>query len=142
MNGWDRHVLDTYFGAPQRVVFNGPRVGDRVHLIPELGGAAATVKNVDPTGEALSVELPGGKVVALGTAAIRQAMKWKAGDVVIVRYSGPDSTPYTYVRGAHSWPGEARAAKTDALMTKLYFEGKVTPVLQAGGTTFATDRLA
>jgi hypothetical protein len=82
VHAWDKHVLDSFlYGARSGRVFVGstnrsrPNVGDRVRPIPELGGAVVTVKNVDPSGEALSVLLPSGTVVALGRAALRWPME-------------------------------------------------------------------
>lgn len=149
VNSWDRHVLDSYYSsalrgyAGRRLTPSAARysLNDRIRLIPELGGAIVTVKRVDPTGEALSVELPGGKVIAVGSDAIRRPMEWKPGDVMIVRYA-EGGTPWTYVRGARNWPGDNRAARSDETMTKLYYEGKAVPVLQAGGEPFAAERLA
>lgn len=66
--------------------------------------------------------------------------KWEPGDVVIVRYDGPTSVPYTYVRGSKTWPGE-RFPKTDEQMSALFAEGKVRPVLAHGGVPFAPSRL-
>lgn len=66
--------------------------------------------------------------------------KWEPGDVVIVRHDGPNSVPYTYVRGSKNWPGE-RFPKTDEQMNALYADGKVKPVLAHGGVPFAPSRL-
>ena len=118
------------------------RVGERIRLLDELGGSAVTIKGLYAAPDMWQVELPSGKNICVSSHALRRSMAWKPGDVVIVRYSGPSSLPYTYVRGALGWPGENRAAKTDAQITDLYFSGKAKPVLQAGGEPFASARLA
>ncbi|MDG4801734.1 hypothetical protein [Micromonospora sp. WMMD980] len=67
--------------------------------------------------------------------------EWKAGDVVVVFY-GPNRAPYTYVRGKETWPADGgREPKTDAFINKLYDEGRVKPLLQAGGVPFVSGRL-
>lgn len=63
---------------------------------------------------------------------------WRPGDVVVVTFER-GGTPYTYVRGLRSWPGES-ANKTDAQMDALFREGKAKPVLQAGGVPFVVAR--
>lgn len=65
---------------------------------------------------------------------------WKPGDVVVVRWS-LGSKPYTYVRGARTWPGDETLSKKDAEISRLWREGKAEPVLQAGGAPFDRSRL-
>lgn len=57
---------------------------------------------------------------------------WKPGDVVVVHFGGPSSTPFTYVRGSRVWPGERAGNKTDADITAWFREGKVAHVMRDG----------
>lgn len=66
--------------------------------------------------------------------------QWKAGDVIVVEYA--PGQPYTYVRGQETWPvDKGRTPKTDDDINRLWDNGQVRPVLQAGGTPFPHTRL-
>lgn len=67
--------------------------------------------------------------------------QWKPGDVVVIEYA--PNQPYTYVRGAETWPvDKGREPKTDEYINRLYDNGQVRAVLQAGGKLFDQSRLA
>lgn len=132
----------TYPYAFRRVkLVDAPRFrpGQKVKLPAELG--AATGEIVDCYGANLWQVKIGAQQFVISDHALKPAApKWRPGDVVIVRWHGPSSAPYTYVRGMYSWPGE-RSPKTDAQIDELYLAGKATPVLQSGGEPFDKERL-
>lgn len=70
------------------------------------------------------------------------APEWRPGDVITIRFANGSQAPeYTYVRGAREWPGERRNL-TDAEVGRRWNQGKVRPVLQAGGQPFDEERLS
>lgn len=128
------------------------RSGQRVKLDGLFGGAFVRVV------ERLEIARDGRYVVQFGCRVedsagrrfiISESMlhatdiEWKPGDVVVVTYGpGRGFAPYTYVRGAETWPvDKGRTPKTDEWMNRMYAQGKVTPVLQAGGAKFDAARL-
>lgn len=61
----------------------------------------------------------------------RRAPIWKPGDVVTIRFNGPRSTPFTYVRGRRDWPGDG-TRQSDAEVTRHWHEGRATLVMRDG----------
>lgn len=128
---------------PSHALVRGERVTVTFEAVVEANGVLAPVGLLDRPGP---YGLKPGRILpaflgrtATFEVALPTAPAWRAGDVVVVRYvSSPIA--YTYVRGARGWPGE-RAPKTDADMDQLFAEGRVTPVLQAGGEPFDEGRL-
>jgi hypothetical protein len=60
-----------------------------------------------------------------------KAPTFRPGDVLVVRFHGPGSTPYTYVRSRRDWPGDG-VRKTDAEMAGLWREGKARLIARDG----------
>jgi hypothetical protein len=56
---------------------------------------------------------------------------WQIGDVVVIRFNGPGSTPYTYVRDARRWPG-VTTTLTDEDVTRYVEAGIATHLVRAG----------
>ncbi|MFG3710116.1 hypothetical protein [Micromonospora sp. NPDC047730] len=131
----------TSFGTA-RAVTPRFRPGQKVKLPAELGGKVGEIvaHHGAPYALAWLVKVDGVHLIIDEPHLTKAAPQWRPGDVVIVRWHGATSTPYTYVRGMYSWPGE-RSPKTDAQIDELYLAGKAKPVLQSGGEPFDEGRL-
>lgn len=120
---------------------------DRARLRDDLGGGVVKIVDTYHSLDLFQVRPESGKpdFVVSSHALTRFAPTWRPGDVVVVTFGPIRPTPagtYTYVRGRESWPTDAqRPPKTDEWMTRLYLEGRVRPVLQAGGEPFEGGRL-
>lgn len=60
-----------------------------------------------------------------------QPPEWQAGDVVTIRFNGPASRSYTYVRGYKDWPGET-VKLTDTQVNDYYRRGNVAHLVRNG----------
>lgn len=130
-------IITTY--GTDRAYTSRFRPRQKVKLPAELGGATGEV--VGSYGPALWEIKVGAYVLVVSEDVLEVAApQWRPGDVVIVRWHGPTSPPYTYVRGKFRWPGEQRD-RTDAQIDELYLAGKAKPVLQSGGEPFDEGRL-
>ena len=74
-------------------------------------------------------DVAGGNPEHLKVYAVRKP--WRPGDVVVVRFNGPASQPYTYVRGVRDWPGD-RVPMTDAEVDRHVATGQAVHVLRDG----------
>jgi hypothetical protein len=57
--------------------------------------------------------------------------KWRAGDVVVVRFHPLGGGEYTYVRGVADWPGDT-VRKLDEEINKLWDQGLVRHAMRDG----------
>ncbi|MEU4568653.1 hypothetical protein [Micromonospora sp. NPDC023956] len=113
--------------------------GQRVKLADELGGGVVEI--VDRYAPTIwQVKTASTQFLVSEHVLKKAAPVWQPGDVLVVRWHGPRSRAYTYVRGMKCWPGET-ASKTDTEMDDLFLAGKAEPVLQTGGVPFDKSRL-
>ncbi|TDC35723.1 hypothetical protein [Micromonospora sp. KC213] len=120
---------------------------DRARLRDDLGGGVVKIVDTYHSADLFQVRPESGKpdFVVSSHALTKFAPTWRPGDVIVVTFGhGPRPNPagtYTYVRGRESWPTDAqRPPKTDEWVTRMYLEGRVRPVLQAGGEPFDGGR--
>lgn len=62
---------------------------------------------------------------------MQEVPTWQIGDVVVIRFNGPGSTPYTYIRDARRWPG-ITTTLTDDDVTRYVEAGIATHLVRAG----------
>lgn len=126
-------------GKRYRVVLEGTA---RDLAVPRPGSYASlyepTMRRLR-TAPDLVLSLEDGSTLSLTPQQMRKAISiqevlpsWQPGDVIVVRFNGPNSQPFTYVRGASGWLGERVAPPTDADVDRWIAAGTAQHVLREG----------